>query len=354
MHGRVAGEGTGAPPVTRARGAGLRRLLLVALVTLGLAPGTWWRSPTPEEQAREPLIVTPEPVEPWSSGELGLLGAWRLESGNGHFHGYSALALLDDGTLLAASDRGRKLLLPLPPPKRVNAESLSLFSGERANAKWQSDIESLTRDPASGRLWAGYEGANVIVRYERDFTRPVRVAPSAMRDWPGNSGPEAMVRFADGRFVILSEGDPDFFSDGAPGLLFSGDPVEGSEPVVFRFRPPEGFSPVDIAQLPGGRAVILLRRVDWGLPPGFSGKLVVADPATIAPGEDWDWEPLADLGPPLPMDNYEGLAVQPLADGSAALWLISDDNAMRFQRTLLLKLLWRPNEKARGADRAPR
>jgi hypothetical protein len=45
--------------------------------------------------------------------------------------------------------------------------------------------------------------------------------------------------------------------------------------------------------------------------------------------------------------------VQPLSSGEAVLWLISDDNAMDFQRTLLLKLLWSPNETARGADRAP-
>ena len=37
----------------------------------------------------------------------------------------------------------------------------------------------------------------------------------------------------------------------------------------------------------------------------------------------------------------------------AVLWLISDDNTSHFQRTLLLKLLWRPNEKARGVSRAP-
>ena len=56
------------------------------------------------------------------------------------------------------------------------------------------------------------------------------------------------------------------------------------------------------------------------------------------------------------MDNYEGLAVAPGPDGALVLWLISDDNKATFQRTLLLKLLWRPsdsNEKARELPRAP-
>ena len=33
-----------------------------------------------------------------------------------------------------------------------------------------------------------------------------RVRPHAMRRWPGNGGAEAMLRFPDGRFLILAEG----------------------------------------------------------------------------------------------------------------------------------------------------
>ena len=47
------------------------------------------------------------------------------------------------------------------------------------------------------------------------------------------------------------------------------------------------------------------------------------------------------------------LAVEPLADGSAVLWLMSDDNRAHYQRTLLLKLIWPGNEKARETSRAP-
>jgi hypothetical protein len=108
-----------------------------------------------------------------------------------------------------------------------------------------------------------------------------------------------------------------------------------------------------MAQLPDGRVLILLRKVDWGIPPAFSGKLMIADPSTIRQGERWRAEPVAELEEPLPTDNYEGLAVDSDERGGVVLWLISDDNRARFQRTLLLKLLWRLNEKARGSSRAP-
>lgn len=52
---------------------------------------------------------------------------------------------------------------------------------------------------------------------------------------------------------------------------------------------------------------------------------------------------LAKLEPPLPTDNYEGIAVAPDESGKgAAVWVMLDDNRMRkFQR----KLRWSPSEQ---------
>jgi hypothetical protein len=166
------------------------------------------------------------------------------------------------------------------------------------------------------------------------------VAPAAMRDWSTNGGPEAMVRLADGRFIVLEE-DPRWLSaGGSAGLLFPSDPVAGARPLEFTFVPPLGYHPSDMAALPDGRVVILLRALDPPFPPLFKGMLIVADPAGIAAGRAWPWRKLADLAEPLPLDNYEGLAAVPDADG-VTLWLISDDNFAHFQQTLLLELHWR-------------
>ena len=48
------------------------------------------------------------------------------------------------------------------------------------------------------------------------------------------------------------------------------------------------------------------------------------------------------LGAPLTVDNYEGLAALPRADGSVRFYLISDDNFSRLQRTLLVAFDWHP------------
>lgn len=330
----------------------MRKLALLLVVMLGLAPGTWVRPPLPPADTRQIVSFHALPIPKVDLGPLEPVGAWELDSPNSNFGGYSALAALGDGTLLAASDKGSMMHFAPPggPPSGVR---IGYFGQDGNRPKWQLDIESMARDPMSGRVWLGFEGSNRIERFDAGFRAPATVQPDAMHDWPSNQGPEAMVRLADGRFVVIAEGTHRWAGSEVPGLLFASDPVDRVAPVAFRFAPPDGYKPVDLAQLPDGRVLILLRKVVWGLPPHFAGKLAVADPATIRAGQVWHATPLADLSAPLPSDNYEGLAVVP-DDAGTTLWLISDDNDSIFQRTLLLKLRWPANAKARGNPRAPR
>ena len=312
-------------------------------VVLGLAPGTCVPvSGPPAIDERQLLFFDRLSAPRTTDGGLQVAGAWHLRSPNFHFSGYSALVALGDGTLLAATDHRRELRFS--PPGAARRQVRYAFFAPEPDFQTLIDLEALARDPASGRLWAAYERTNHIERYDGVHATGM-ARPRAMRSWPDNRGPEAMTRLADGRFVVLSEGSPHWFAADLPGLVFAGDPVAGAEPASFRFRPPEDFLPVDMAQLPDGRVLILLRAIRWGLPPTFESMLVVADPRRIRPGERWAWREVAHLAEPLPMDNYEGLAVEPGEEGTLVLWLISDDNRSRFQRTLLLKLLWRPNGK---------
>jgi hypothetical protein len=49
-----------------------------------------------------------------------------------------------------------------------------------------------------------------------------------------------------------------------------------------------------------------------------------------------------DMALPMTVDNFEGLAAVPRPDGGVRFYLISDDNALPVQRTLLLAFDWRP------------
>lgn len=316
-----------------------RRLALLAVVALALSPGLLWRSSPHENAGPRPLAIRSLDLPEGASLAPGLTvaGGWELDSTSESFGGYSALLVMPEDGLLAFSDRGWFLRFGKPTGPAV--PPLSGPVGTVDSNKRMFDIESATRDPATGRIWLGYESLNMIRRTGPDLGNVEGVKPEAMRNWLANSGPESLVRLSDGRFIVIAEAVSDGPQPHCEGLLFPDDPVDGAKPASFRFVPPEGFRPTDIAQLPDGRVVILLRGFRFGFPP-LSSRLVIADPATIEPGKDWNWETLAEIREPLPHENYEGIAVEPREDGTVRLWVISDDNGAAFQRTLLLALDW--------------
>jgi len=313
------------------------RLLALGLVCLLLAPGTWWREPVRGPDLRNILshrqLDVRQPRD-WPAS-LRLVGMWQLESPNTEFGGYSALLALPDRRLVAYSDRGGVLTFT-PPGEGQGEPEFQQIPVTKAVA-YNLDFESATRDPATGLRWIGIENVNAIVRLSADGEPQDVRQPPEMQDWPRNSGAEAMLRLPDGRFIVLGEREGISSLTAGPALLFAGDPVDGAEAIRFRFVPPQGFLPTDLAGLPDGRVLILLRGLGFGVPP-FRAKLVVADPSRIRAGEAWPWTPFSELSPPLPRDNYEGMAIVPTPDGGADLWIISDDNKASLQRTLLIRL----------------
>ena len=323
------------------------RLIAIVVLTLGLLPGTCVRSPPAPFVGTQALTMQRIAVPRMRVGEMTLEGAWQLDSGHSDFNGFSALLALPDGRFLAATDGGTAAFFPQPgTPGQVR---IAPFGGVRPRNKMLADIESLALDPRTGDVWAGYEHRHAIARFDPQLRQIRRVLPEQMRRWPANSGAEAMVRLADGRFVVLAEGGS--FVRDSGGLLFAADPAGGGKAASFRYGHPQGYRPVDMAQLPDGRVLILLRRVRL-VPPGFEALIEVADPAAIRPGKVWRGRAVARLQRPVPLDNYEGLAIRPQADGSVAVWLVSDDNNSTFQRTVLLHLRWMP-DKQKGAPAKP-
>lgn len=327
------------------------RLALLAMVALALAPGTWLRGPGMGEDLRPILRLDPVPFARSRSGAVKIEGVWHLTSPNSHFGSYSGLVAMPDGTLLSISDKGRWLRFT-PPGRTGPPPRFGVIGGEVDFDKRAVDAEALTISPDGQSLWVAYEGANTIDRLGPDMLSAERAAPAQMARWPGNRGPEAMARLADGRFIVLGEGSPEWLGEGYPGLLFASAPVDGSEALAFGFVPPKPYRATDMATLPDGRVLILLRAIEGVIPPRFSAKLVVADPAAIRAGAAWRGTEIATFDLTLPTDNFEGLAVEPGKGGALTLWLISDDNGAALQRTLLYRLRWTPDQRKADTQKA--
>jgi hypothetical protein len=336
------------------------RRVLALLLLIGLAPGTWLHGTLPPPSDAVTLHFQSLPLPPASGlephlGAFTLEAAWRLESPNAHFGGYSALLPVGGGQLLAVSDRGYLLRFSPPGAPQRPLRIVPILAREGPERKQTFDAESATFDAAGGRVWIGWEFSNRITRHGLDFGAWQTVRPPAMRGWGDNSGPEALARLADGRFAVLREGFDGRFDGGRHrGLIFRGDPIAARHPRSFTFAGPPRFRPTDMAQLPDGRVLILMRRLVWPLPARFAGRIVIADPADIRPDATWRGTVVAKLSSSLPVDNFEGLAIEPRADGKVTVWLISDANGAVTQRTLLWKLAVDPaalpgtSKKARG------
>ena len=339
----------------------MRRILALLILVVALVPGTWLRETLPQASYAMHLRFVLAPLPPPGElerylGPFELEAAWRLESPHQDFGSYSALVPLGDGRLLAFSDRAFMLRFS-PPGSPASRPFIGPIHRARSMLKKNRDAEAATIDPATGTIWIGWEFRNAISRNDPEFSGAKMVEPSAMRDWGDNSGPEAMTRLADGRFLVLREGFDGLLEDSRHrALLFAGDPVEGAQPEIFDFAGARGFSPTDMAQLPDGRVLILMRRVVWPFPPRFAGRIVLADPADIAAGRVWHGKVVAELASVLPLDNFEGMAIEPRRDGRLTVWLVSDDNEAALQRSLLWKLVLDPADlpprikKARGTS----
>lgn len=299
---------------------------LAALVTIAAT------SPQP---ARIGLTWQPVPLDAAqpdrrSVGSLRYIAGWTLFSRDPRFGGISAMRV-EGRRVSAISDTGAVIRFDLGASQ---AEFLELPAGPGAVAgKKNGDSESLV--VAGDRAWIGFERANGIWSYSWPDLAPRGSAkPAAMRRWPVNGGAEAMLRLADGRFLVFSEEQkrPDGSTE---VLLFGGDPIGGGAPLHLGYRAPKGYVVTDATQLPDGRLLILNRR--YVALEGVSAKLVIAEAPLSRQGAVIAGREIADFHAPLTVDNYEALSVT-REQGRTIVWIASDDNFSAVQRTLLLEL----------------
>lgn len=316
-----------------------RNRLALAVLTAPLlatfAPPSLFSEPAPPARLSLSFkAVTLEEGNPRrrSVGKLLYLGGWAIRSNDGRFGGISAMHV-QDARVTALSDAGWLFRFPLPGR---GEEPLSIMplpeAPGLARVKGDRDVEAMAVH--GRRAWLAFEGRNAIWRYDlRDWTSGAAAAPPAMKNWPANEGSEAIVRLADGRFLVFAENQQ---RDGSSAvLLFSGDPTSmDSKAELLRYLAPAGYKITDAALLPDGRILFLNRRVS--VTDGISAKLTVASDPALMRGSILRGAELAHFEAPLTVDNMEALSVEK-EDDRTVVWIGSDDNYIPLQRTLLLK-----------------
>ena len=324
---------------------------LIAFLFLALVAGTgyagWKTLKKPSRLADGPIAISMKPLvldsaEPTRTtlGSLHFLGAWQLTGPDRSFGGLSSLQIHPDGMVWALSDSAVMVVFPQPgAPGKAWAKRLPVFEHKPGTKREHvpEDSESMVFDPVTGRTWIGFELVQIICRYSARLAKVERCRSwPEMKDWTSTASIETMAHLPDGRFLVIAEGAVGN-RPGRDALLFAGDPVDQAtpRPVRMHYIPPVGYDPTDAVAIGHGKLLVLNRRAT--IYDGFTAIITLVDIGSMKPGGTLTGKVVARLAPPVLADNFEGLALERGSNGQRILWVVSDDNHLFFQRTLLLK-----------------
>jgi hypothetical protein len=318
---------------------------LLALVLAGVsAPGK--ASETTAGPKGGDIIIRPIPLDADDparnkAGSLEWRGGIEIIHDDARFGGLSGLHVSPDGRrMVAVTDRGARVSARLTYRQgkltgitHLKIRNLKGPGGKRIKGSWR-DAESLALD-GDGGLLVAFERRHRIWRYRPRRRkpplsgRPTPVAgPDGIESQPRNGGIEALARLCDGRLLAISEK-----LRAGPGSYRGW--IRGSAGwAALAYASKDGFRPTGAATLPDCDIVVVERH--FTILSGVRARLVRIAADAVKPGAVLSGEELAELAPPMNVDNMEGVAARRGANGETLLYLVSDDNFSGLQRTLLL------------------
>lgn len=274
-------------------------------------------------------------------GQLDFIAGFGLTSRHERFGGYSGMIIDDAGSrLIAVSDLGHWLVARLQRDEtgglrgvgETEIHPMRDRAGRPFTKKWAGDAEALERLP-DGSLLVAFENLHRVLRYAGP--EPWLVAaelvpvPEAIARQEVNGGVETMALFPDGRLLLLSE------TDERPDGTLTAWLRTGDGWMELGYTQSGDYRPVDAKVLPDGDLLVLERY--FSLLGGFSSRLIRVAAAEVRPGATMRGRLVAEITAPMANDNFEALAVERAPDGGTFVFILSDDNRMIIQRTLLLQ-----------------
>ena len=273
-----------------------------------------------------------------------------LGSADPRFGGLSGLWLAPDGSrLLVISDHGTLWRADLEHRADGRLTGLAAWQaiepGRAPGDPPGRDAEALA-DDGHGGLVIAYEGVHRLRRVALDdLSGPARPLPTPIAlARPSNTGLEALTSLPDGALLALVEGGVRTADGDLGAWRIAGDQVQALGYVARGGFVPTGADRLDDTIYVVERSFSLLR--------GFESRIVTLPVAAVRPGARLAGQVLAELRPPLVGENFEGIAVRRGPEGRVLLYLVSDDNFIALERTLLLQVLApRPGAPRRAGRR---
>ena len=319
------------------------RFAFVFACALGACAPSAAIPPSADQWRQIPVAAIPVQFGEAHVGRLVFRGGVELRSTDAALGGISGLEVLEDGRFVAESDAGEwfdgQLVLTassdLTGVANVRTALMRDERGQICENKDACDAEDLTQLP-DGRFAVSFEQTQTIRIYDLNRDGPFG-APTpgpqldGVRRLPPNTGLEALSVTAQGVLVVGAEGEG---HDTTPIWLAPLN-APGRVHASTSFPLSDDFSLTSLDRLPNGDFIALERFYAPVI--GARARIVRFTAAALearAPIIE-GVEQLAALGPPHPVDNFEGISAARLPNGVTRLYIVSDNNFSPRQRTLL-------------------
>lgn len=323
----------------------LRAFVCAAALALAACSQSAADAPIAEQWRRLDLNVTPIEFGAESVGHLRFRGGLHLQgAGEGMFGGLSGLEVLEDGRLVAITDDGRWFEAQIALDEAgalvgLNDARIALMrdeDGQPFENKAAGDSEGLAQLP-DGRFAVSFEQEPRVLIYDLNRDGPFGAAVrgpllAETRRLRANVGLEALAVTSEGALLVGAEG---LNRHGTPLWVA---PLDAASPAPPRINYPlvGGFALTSLDHLPDGGFVALERFYAPII--GARARVTRITEDALSAGGDTlaGVELLAEIAPPLAVDNFEGVAAVRTPEGGVRLYIVSDDNFSARQRTLLL------------------
>lgn len=318
----------------------LKPLCCAAVLMLAACEGSAADAPIAEQWRGITVTATSVEFAAERVGRLEFRGGLRLDGEQAVFGGLSGLEVLENQQLIAISDKGDwfEAQLELDEAGRLvgvrdwRTAMMRDESGEPFQSKAAGDSEDLAQ-LNDGRFAVSFEQTQTIRIYDlnRDgpfgpaVAGPLLAGAAAL---PPNAGLEALTSSGDGTLIVGAEGGEGRTTPIWRAPLDVDGPIESSARYPLAF----GYSLTSLDRLPDGSYVALERFFAPVIGPRARiTRFQFDDNGAITQVEE-----LARLAAPMPVDNFEGVSAVRGPNGVTRIYIVSDDNFRRRQRTLLL------------------
>ncbi len=319
------------------------RALIAALLLAGCVQSAADDTPIPEQWAAIPVTATPIDLGVEQVGRLRFRGGLVITSEDNRWGGLSGFEVLDNNRMLILNDdaewfEARLVLDDAGALTGFTDVRYAFMRNERGNPfpnKDTGDSEGLTQ-LLDGRFAASFEGTQSIRIF--DMNRDGPFGPSTFgpplagtEGLPTNAGLEAIATTADGDLLIGAEGGERATTPLWRVHLGATEPT----PPLIQFPLAPGYSLTALDRTPDNGFIALQRFYAPII--GARARIAYFPASALDSGAEVlpDVEELATLAPPIPVDNFEGVATARMADGATRIYVLSDDNYNRHQRTIL-------------------